>query len=98
MEDQQQAFIKTHKGLMYCIVPIYIDRTLDPSPGIQGRNLFCDLLLDLADVVFDFAAMCMSYLDPEYEPMFFFKITEELIAPNAQGEYVAPVDTETKEA
>jgi len=62
----------THKGLMYGFVPIYVNQPYSECPEISARNWACELLLDLADAMFSFAAMFSD------EPLFFFKVTGEL--------------------
>lgn len=72
------SFFRTHKGLMYGLVPIYLDLSLGESPGVEARNKLCDWMLSAADTFFGLCVSIMELMNPDYEPMFFFRVTEEL--------------------
>jgi hypothetical protein len=71
------SFNKTHKGLFYGFVPVYLDMTTPDCPGVTGRNVLCEWLLDSGHAIFSFACTCMYLIDPDFEPMFWIKITGE---------------------
>lgn len=72
-------FNPTHKGLMFGIVPVYIDMHDDECPSIIGRNWFCEyVLLTPVEVLFNVLCMMMTFFNPEYEPTFPITITKEL--------------------
>ncbi|AZZ98780.1 hypothetical protein [Pseudoalteromonas sp. R3] len=64
-------------GLMYGIVPVYIG---DPNgeARVCVRNWWPDWLLDLADALFGLLVMMARVVKPDFEPMFFFKLTDRI--------------------
>ncbi len=74
-----ESFNPTHKGLMFGIVPVYLDMTNEECPAILGRNWFCEyVLLDIFGVLFGILTYTMNMLNPEFEPEFPIRITEVL--------------------
>ncbi|WP_125782888.1 hypothetical protein [Pseudoalteromonas rubra] len=61
-------------GLMYGIVPVYIG---DPNgeARVCVRNWWPEWLLELADAFFGLLVMMAQVVKPDFEPMFFFKLT-----------------------
>lgn len=66
---------RTHKGLMYGIVPVYLDFTIPQCPGVEGRLWGCEALLTACDLIFEMSCYLISLADPDFEPMFPIKIT-----------------------
>lgn len=66
---------RTHKGLMYGIVPCYFDFTDRECPEVEGRFLGCELLCDVVEVMFSAYCYIATAIDPDYDPMFPIKIT-----------------------
>jgi hypothetical protein len=74
-----EEFNPTHKGLMFGVVPVYLDMTDEECPAILGRNWFCEyVLLDFFSVLFNVLTLMLTRINPEFEPMFPIKITGEL--------------------
>lgn len=69
---------RTHKGLMYGIVPCYFDFTDRQCPGVEGRFVGCEILLTLCDFAFEAFCYVVTLAKPDYEPMFPIQITEVL--------------------
>lgn len=74
-------FNPTHKGLMFGIVPVYLDMTDRECPSVQGRNYFCEIFMDMCEPIFMICVFVRSCFDHEYEPCYPIKLTEELRAP-----------------
>ena len=74
MED----FNPTHKGLVFGIVPVYLDMTIEDYPKVEGRFLGCNLLLDIFESLFDLFILVVTSIDPLYEVSYPLTITEEL--------------------
>ncbi len=66
----------THKGLLYGIVPVFLDMKDEDCPTIAGRNLLCDVLWFFVEPIFAMATFLRSVIDPSYQPSFPIKITE----------------------
>lgn len=69
---------RTHKGLMFGLVPVYLDMSEDECPSVQGRNLFFDILLDIVTPIFGMCIFIMTMVNKDYEPSFPITITDEL--------------------
>lgn len=69
---------RTHKGLMYGIVPCYFDFTNEECPEVEGRFLGCDLLCDVVEIIFSAFCFVATFLNPDYEPLFPIKLTGTL--------------------
>ena len=69
---------KTHIGLMFGCVPVYLDMTDDDCPGVEGLFFGCDFMLDIVEPIFGACIFIMSAINPEYEPAFPIKIIKEL--------------------
>lgn len=67
----------SHKGLMFGIVPIYLNDPFGDCPEITVRHWLFEPLADLVEAVFSFACFVKTFLDPDFEPEFFFKVTGE---------------------
>ena len=66
---------RTHKGLMYGVVPCYFDFTDRECPGVEGRVIGCEPLLTICDLLFEVTCYLVTLANPDYEPMFPIKIT-----------------------
>ncbi|WP_375191818.1 hypothetical protein [Marinobacter sp.] len=66
---------RTHKGLMYGVVPVYLDFTNRECPGVEGRFFGCEALLTLCDLVFEVTCYLVTLARPDFEPMFPIKVT-----------------------
>lgn len=69
---------RTHKGLIYGFIPVYLDMTDEECPIIEGRNWLCEIVHDIYTPIFGFAIFVRTAIDPEYEPSFPILITGEL--------------------
>ena len=74
----------THYGLMYGIVPIKIDFTDHQCPGIAGRWFGCEMLLSVFDMLFGIFCYVVTWIDPDYDPMFPIRITK-IVDPKFHG-------------
>lgn len=45
---------RTHKGLMYGIVPCYFDFTVRECPAVEARHWSLEWLLDVVEFMFEF--------------------------------------------
>lgn len=68
---------RTHKGLMYGCVPVYLNMDCGDCPEVEGRNLLCEIGLSIVEPLFGLFTYIMTALDPAYEPMYPIKITGE---------------------
>lgn len=74
----------THIG-WYFFVPIYIgleseeEDDVEAAPMVSVRNGCPEWLMDLADLIFGIAVVLRQLLDPDYEPLFPFRITGTII-------------------
>ena len=66
---------RTHKGLMYGLVPVYLDLTDAERPEVEGRFAGCEAMLDVVEVFFGMFTFLMTCIYPYYEPVFPIKIT-----------------------
>jgi len=73
-----QNMRRTHKGLMYGVVPCYFDFTNRECPGVEGRFIGCEALLIFCDLVFEITCYLVTLARPEYEPLFPIKLTGTL--------------------
>lgn len=73
-----KAFSPTHKGLMYGIVPVFLDMRHEDMPGVAGRNAACELLLDICEGLFGICVFLRSCVDRDYEPVYPVMVTGEL--------------------
>lgn len=66
---------RTHKGLMFGIVPVYLDFTSRECPEVEGRFFGCEFLLTVCGLAFEAFSYVMTLANPEYEPLFPIAIT-----------------------
>lgn len=66
---------RTHKGLMYGIVPCYFDFTNRDCPEVEGRFFGCEALLTFFNLAFEAFCYLMTMARPDYEPLFPIAIT-----------------------
>ena len=69
---------KTHKGLMYGIVPVYLDMTEEDCPIVEPTSFIYRPLFSICDLLFETYVFLRTSVDHEYEPYFPIKVTEEL--------------------
>lgn len=69
---------RTHKGLMFGCVPVFLDMTDEYCPSVEGRNFLCEIFLSVAHHIFAICIFLRSAVDPHYEPSFPIQITGEL--------------------
>lgn len=69
---------RTHKGLMFGCVPVFLDMTDQECPSVEGRNLLCEVFLSVAHNIFAVCIFIRTAVDREYEPSFPIQITGEL--------------------
>lgn len=69
---------RTHCGLMFGLVPVYLDMSNEDEPVVEARNWFCEILLDIITPVFGACIHLRTMTDMDYEPSFPIKITGEL--------------------
>lgn len=69
---------RTHKGLIFGFVPVYLNFTDPECPEVEGRNFLCELLLSAATPVFGGFLWVMSLLNPDFEPSFPIMVTGEV--------------------
>lgn len=77
----------THKGwLLFC--PIYMNLDNGETPVIWARVGWIEPLMGISAWVQQQFMMTMSYLNPDYEPMFAIRVTGEcsVEAPDMQRE------------
>lgn len=67
----------THTGLMFGIVPVWLNMN-DEAPMVDGRFIGCNLLLTVCERLFAILVLMVTMVNDEYEPMFPIKITGEL--------------------
>lgn len=68
----------THKGIMFGFIPVYLNMDNGECPGVEGRNWFCEFLMDIVIPIYLFIGNCMIRCNPTFEPVFMIKITGEL--------------------
>lgn len=74
----------THIG-WYFFVPIYIgldsedEVDVEEAPNVSVRNGCPEWLMDAADLIFGIAVALRLKLDPDYEPLFPFRITGTIL-------------------
>ena len=73
---------RTHKGLMFGVVPVYLDMTDEHAPGVEVRWGWLEPLLDICEGVFSVCVYLRQLVDPFYEPMFPILITGEAKSEN----------------
>lgn len=66
---------RTHKGLMYGLVPCYFDFTIRGCPEVEGRFIGCEATLTVCEFAFEAFCYVMTMANPDYEPLFPIKIT-----------------------
>lgn len=66
---------RTHKGLMYGIVPVYLDFTERECPGVEARHWSLEWLLDVVEAMFGLFCMVATTINPTLDPQFPIKIT-----------------------
>tara|TARA_Y100001001_G_scaffold59284_2_gene56152 strand:- start:19074 stop:19310 length:237 start_codon:yes stop_codon:yes gene_type:complete len=60
-------------------VPCWIDMRDDIAPGIQAKGGFIgEVALDVMEFLFGFYCALRCSVDPDFEPMFAFKLGEEV--------------------
>lgn len=70
---------RTHKGLMFGIVPVFLDMSNPQCPVVEGRNFLCEILLDIVEPLFGFCIYLRTSIDDSgYEPAFPVRITGQL--------------------
>lgn len=70
---------RTHKGLMFGLVPVFLDMSDEECPAVEGRNFVCDIILDIVTPIFGVCIFIMTMVNREYEPAFPIKITGEIV-------------------
>jgi len=69
----------THYGLMYGVVPIYVDMTDEDCPVVATRNFIPEWALTLVDVLWGTAIFFLTLVNPDYEPTFAITLTREIV-------------------
>lgn len=70
---------RTHKGLMFGLVPVFLDMSDAECPAVEGRNFACEILLDIVTPIFGACIFIMTMINREYKPAFPIKITGEIV-------------------
>ena len=68
----------THYGYFYGFVPIYISNPSPEGTKIAVRNWIPECSLSAAELFFDFITWSIQLVNPEFEPLFFFTITDKI--------------------
>jgi hypothetical protein len=69
--------IYTHKGWFF-LCPIYCNPNEGEGMHVDARYRWLDWWFDVQMYVFNLLCVMITSINPEYEPMFPFKITGEL--------------------
>lgn len=73
MNPKKEGF--THKGLLFGFIPVYMKFEDSEHPLLAGRNIFCDLLVNIMEPIFDIFFFVCKLLNPDFEPGYPIKIT-----------------------
>lgn len=69
----------THYGLMYGVVPIYVNMNNPEAPDVAVRNFVPEFALDFVDLLFSlFVCSYQLIIDRSYEPMLMIKLTGKI--------------------
>lgn len=69
---------RTHKGLLFGIVPVYLDMTNEQEPIVEVRWSWLDPIADICAEIFGLCVAFRQFVDPDYEPMFPIRVTGEI--------------------
>lgn len=73
-----EEFKPTHKGLMFGLVPVYLDMSNEECPCIEARHWILEIPLDICHAIFACCVFVMTAMDANYEPSFPIMITGEV--------------------
>lgn len=78
--QNQTPMNRTHTGMMFGVVPVFLDMTNPECPAIEGRFLGCEVALSVMESLFQAFCMIMSFVSLDFEPSYAIKITGEVRA------------------
>lgn len=76
----------SHYGLMFGCVPVYVGQPDSEAPVIAVRNGWPDWLLDAAHGLFVGVAVICQWVNPHFEPCFWFELTGPIEGASGSGE------------